>query len=91
MGNGDLQKLPFDQTVVGGGGERMCKYCNDENEKKIIEKPINLGVLGEYCIDTRVSESNLLMEFLRADECEELFFQTIKITYCPFCGRRLKK
>lgn len=69
----------------------MCKYCTDENEKKIIEKPVDLGVMGEHEIDVCISESDLLLEFLRADECEALFFKAIKITYCPFCGRRLKK
>lgn len=68
----------------------MCKYCSDD-VKKIIEKPVDLGVMGEHEIDVCISESNLLLEFLRADECEALFFKTIKITYCPFCGRRLKK
>lgn len=68
----------------------MCKYCNDENEKKIIEKPIDLGVLGEYCLDISVSESELWFEFLPADVCEAIYTETIKITYCPFCGRRIK-
>lgn len=69
----------------------MCKYCNDENEKKIIEKPMDLGVLGGYCLDVSISENELFLELLRADECEALFYKTIRITYCPFCGRRLKK
>ena len=69
----------------------MCKYCNDENEKRVIEKPIDLGVLGAYCLDISVSESKLWLEFLPADVCEALYTETIRITYCPFCGRRLKR
>ena len=68
----------------------MCKYCGDD-ERKIIIKPVDLGVMGKHEIDACISESELWVEFLRADEGEAIFSKTLKITYCPFCGRRLKK
>lgn len=71
----------------------MCKYCNvNSDDYDWIKKPVNLGDFGEHELDVSLSPGfEMMILELRPDNCDPIWRQDIKITYCPFCGRRLKK
>lgn len=70
----------------------MCKYCTPNDDYRWKSLSINLGDLGKYVVDLSVSQSlhQLTVELRPEDIVEPLWIDSIKIRYCPYCGRRLK-
>lgn len=71
----------------------MCKYCDPESDDfDWIDKSIDLGDFGMYVLDVSISPrfENLIIE-ASPEGSDPIWRENIKITYCPFCGRRLKK
>ena len=59
----------------------MCKYCDYENSDdcKIFADPLD----GEYYLDVETSEW---------DSYDGGYFhERVYISYCPYCGRKLKE
>jgi hypothetical protein len=84
--------------VVSEGGwrvrwNRMCDYCTpNDDDYRWKSLSINLGDFGKHVMDLSVSPSlhRLTVELRPDDIVEPLWIDSIKIRYCPYCGRRLK-
>lgn len=70
----------------------MCEYCRDNDDKKFIiagyfsnsNKPDE-----EYAVDLWTYKNNLALFIHKALEPGYIELPTIKINYCPMCGRKL--
>lgn len=68
----------------------MCEYCNlDDDKWTTYEKKINLGVLGKESYITFSLEGQQFKVFMAVNNESFTKITTIKIKYCPFCGRKL--
>lgn len=69
----------------------MCKYCdtasNDWNTNKF---EINLGALGLYELDLGVCQRGVMEIDFGRDNEDPLISMDTQITYCPYCGEKLR-
>lgn len=56
----------------------MCKYCEKGEE---IETNIP-------CLWSHIDKNNLILDY-SDNEYNEYYKESIKINYCPFCGKKL--
>ena len=61
---------------------KMCKYCTNEKE-------LNVSVSDVEATTCIISSEELDIAFL--DTRNNDYLITIKINYCPMCGRQLKE
>lgn len=70
----------------------MCEYCKDYNQKCLSERNDKMSRKGDFYsgIQTYIEENKLQINAV-ADVYEPNFTEkSIKINYCPMCGRRLE-
>ena len=71
----------------------MCDYCDTNSESwKYRAHCFSLGVLGDYELDTSISQKYGLQLTLRhkdsGNEITHINDQQVK--FCPYCGEQLK-
>lgn len=71
----------------------MCKYCDGNRvDYSWVTKKINAGDFGNLNLHVSVSALwNALVIECAEEQRDPFYTETVRITYCPFCGRRLKK
>ena len=76
----------------------MCKRCNnlDDETIQIFENKRSMGAEGKMKIEAWISkfDHDPLLEIglcIEPYETELIPFKSLKIRYCPFCGRDLRE
>ena len=62
----------------------MCEYCNEVNYEPLIKAEEQLDIEAGVAIYAK--ESRLVIDLLY-EASNELNSKSIKINYCPMCGR----
>lgn len=73
----------------------MCEYCRDDEDKKFIiygysSKNSN-NPDEEYTVDLWTHKNNLALFIYKTFGPGYIDVPTIKINYCPMCGRKLNE
>ena len=62
----------------GGGNVKNCEFCEPKNAKRLVEE------IGLYLF---IEKDYLIAGY--SDMCTFESNESIKINYCPMCGRKL--
>lgn len=71
----------------------MCKYCDTNGDDwKYITHSLDFGILGNYEINTAISQKYGMQIVMNEQGGRELGHMTIpNVKYCPYCGEPLSK
>lgn len=74
----------------------MCKFCESENCNPLTSLKMDFGMFGHHTLNISIEENwgssflNInLSEDPAYEDGKELLDESIKIHYCPICGREI--